>query len=243
MTQTYRIKISYDGTDYFGWQRQPDKKTIQYFLEEALFQITSERLPVIGAGRTDAGVHALGQVAHFKVDSRLTDKEFLRAFNGHLPRDIRLTALSRVSSSFHARKSAKSKVYRYRIVNAPSISPFVIRYALHWPGPLDIERMRDAAAQFVREADFSAFSSNRFLNPVRTITKSELRQKGQEIMYTVQANGFLRYMVRSIVGTLLEVGKRKILPEHIEDLYKQKKRTLSSPTAPGCGLCLIKVIY
>ena len=174
MTQTYRIKISYDGTDYFGWQRQPDKKTIQYFLEEALFQITSERLPVIGAGRTDAGVHALGQVAHFKVDSRLADKEFLRAFNGHLPRDIRLTALSRVSSSFHARKSAKSKVYRYRIVNAPSISPFVIRYALHWPGPLDIERMRDAAAQFVREADFSAFSSNRFLNPVRTITKSEL---------------------------------------------------------------------
>jgi len=243
MAQTYRIDISYDGTDYFGWQRQPDKRTIQGLLEGALYQITSVQLPVIGAGRTDAGVHALAQVAHFKAESRLSDQELRRAINGHLPRDIRITALSKVSDSFHARKSAKSKIYHYRIVNSPVISPLHLRYAFHWPGSLNIRKMEEAASLFVREADFSAFSSNRLLNPVRTITKSEIRKKGAQITYCVQANGFLRYMVRSIVGTILEVGKGKIPSEQIEDLFNQKKRTLSSPTAPAGGLCLIKVIY
>lgn len=243
MRQTYRMTISYDGTDYFGWQRQPQKKTIQGSLEQALFQITAERLPVIGAGRTDAGVHALGQVAHFEGNIQLTNDEFCRAINGHLPRDIRVTDLKRVSRSFHARKSALSKVYQYRIYCAKAINPFLLRYTLHWPSPLDIEKMKQGAALFIREADFTPFSSNRLLNPIRTITRSDLRQKGSEIVYTVQANGFLRYMVRSIVGTLLEVGKGKILPEKILDLFGETKRSRSSPTAPACGLCLLKVYY
>lgn len=243
MLQTYRIVISYDGTDYFGWQRQPRAKTIQGALEEALFSITTRHHPVAGAGRTDAGVHALRQTAHFKTDIRLTEREFLRALNGHLPADIRITALSRVPASFHARKSAKSKVYQYRIVNSPVISPFLIRYALHWPGPLDVQKMSAASSLFIREADFTSFSSNRTLNPVRTITRSEIRKKGQELLYTVQANGFLRYMARSIAGTLLEVGRGKICPEDIEKMFDQKKRSLSSPTAPARGLCLVRVIY
>ena len=243
MIQTYRIDISYDGTNYFGWQRQSGAKTIQGSLETALARIASKHVPVFGSGRTDAGVHALGQVAHFQAELRLPDDELLQALNGQIPKDIRVTALRKVSRSFHARKSAKSKVYQYRIVNSPIINPFDLRYVLHWPAPLEIQRMKEAAAYFVREDDFTPFSSNRLLDPVRTIFNSELRLKGQEIVYSVRADGFLRYMVRSIVGTLLEVGKGKIPPEKIDDLFKQKKRTHSSPTAPARGLCLLKVYY
>ncbi|MGD2295232.1 MAG: tRNA pseudouridine(38-40) synthase TruA [Candidatus Aminicenantes bacterium] len=243
MPQNFRIDISYDGTDYSGWQRQPDKKTIQGFLEESLAKITSKHIPIIGAGRTDAGVHAWGQVAHFKARVKLGEGELIQAFNGLLPKDIRVTSLRKVSSDFHARKSARSKVYQYRIVNSPVISPFMIRYALHWPSVLDLHQMKEAAALFVREADFTPFSSNRFLHPVRTVTRSEIKWKGREIFYTVEANGFLRYMVRGIVGTLLEVGKGKVPPDKIEELFQQKQRTLSSPTAPALGLCLLKVNY
>lgn len=243
MRQKYQIIISYDGTDYFGWQRQPNKKTIQGLLELSLQQIASKSISVIGSGRTDAGVHAEGQVAHFQANLKLEDDELMRALNGHLPKDIRIASLKKAPSEFHARKSAKSKIYQYRIVNSPQISPFFLRYALHWPSPLDLQNMKKAAKQFVREADFTPFSSNRLLNPIRTVIRSELKTINDEILYTVEANGFLRYMVRSIVGTLLEVGKGKILPENIEGLFASKRRTLSSPTAPAHGLCLIKVIY
>lgn len=243
MVQNYKIIISYDGTDYFGWQRQLHKQTVQGHLEDALAQIGSKPLAVVGAGRTDAGVHAIGQVAHFKANLKLDEEELIQAFNGLLPKDIRVTSLHKASPDFHARRSAKLKVYRYRIVNSSIISPFLLRYALHWPPSLDIKKMREAAALFVRKADFTSFSSNRLLNPVRTVMRSEIRTKGQEIIYTVEANGFLRYMVRSMVGTLLEIGKGKVQPERIEELFAEKKRTLSSPTAPARGLCLLKVNY
>jgi len=243
MQQNYHILICYDGTDYFGWQRQPEKKTIQGLLENALTKIASRPIPIIGAGRTDAGVHALAQSAHFKANLKLEDEELIQAINGNLPKDIRITSLQKTTPDFHARKSARSKTYQYRIVQSPSISPFLLRYTLHRPSLLDIKKMKDAAALFVREADFTPFSSNRLLNPVRTITRSEIFSKNDEIIYTVEAKGFLRYMVRSIVGTLLEVGKGKILPQAVEDLFEKKIRTLSSPTAPPQGLCLIKVIY
>lgn len=243
MQQNYHILISYDGTDYFGWQRQPEKKTIQGLLENALSQIASRPIPVMGAGRTDAGVHALAQSAHFKSNFKLENEELIRAINGNLPKDIRVTSLQKTTPDFHARKSALSKTYQYRIVQSPSISPFLLRYVLHWPSLLDIKKMKEAAALFVREADFTPFSSNRLLNPVRTITRSEITLSNEEIIYTVEAGGFLRYMVRCIVGTLLTVGKGKIPPQTIEDLFKTKKRTLSNPTAPPQGLCLIKVIY
>ncbi len=243
MQQNYHILISYDGTDYFGWQRQPEKKTIQDLLENALAKIASRPIPIIGAGRTDAGVHAMAQSAHFKANLKLEDNELVQAINGNLPKDIRITSLQKATPDFHARKSARSKTYQYRIVQSPSISPFLLRYVLHWPSLLDVKKMKEAAALFVREADFTPFSSNRFLNPIRKITRSEVTLNNEEIIYTVEARGFLRYMVRCIVGTLLEVGKEKIPPQTIEDLFQTKKRTLSNPTAPPQGLCLMKVIY
>ena len=243
IVQNYKIVVSYDGTEYQGWQRQPDKKTIQGLLENALEKIVAGKIPVIGSGRTDAGVHAEGQVAHFKVNSRLENNEFLRAFNGILPSDIRIRSLKKASPDFHARKSAQSKIYRYRIFNSSTISPFVLRYVLQWTSPLDAVKMKEAAKQFVREADFTPFSSNRLLYPIRIITQSEIRKKGKEIIFTVEANGFLRYMVRSIVGTLIEVGRGKLDPGQIEDFFKLSKRSHLCPTAPAKGLTLIKVEY
>lgn len=243
MQQNYHILISYDGTDYFGWQRQPEKRTIQSLLENALAKIAARPIPIMGAGRTDAGVHALAQSAHFKANLKLEDKELVQAINGNLPKDIRITSLQKATPDFHARKSALSKTYQYWIVQSSSISPFLLRYVLHWPSQLDVKKMKEAAALFVREADFTPFSSNRLLNPIRTITRSEITLSNEKIIYTVEARGFLRYMVRCIVGTLLEVGKGKIPPQTIEDLFKTKKRTLSNPTAPPQGLCLMKVLY
>ena len=243
MTQNHKITISYDGTDYCGWQKQKVHRTIQGELEKALMKIISMETSVIGSGRTDAGVHAQGQVAHFRANTRLDAKEFVQALNGTLPNDIRVTSLQRADSKFHARKSAKSKIYRYRILNSPRISPFILRYVLHWPSSLDFQAMSEAACLFIRESDFTSFSSNRELHPVRQVIRSEITQRGDEIVYTVEANGFLRYMVRSIVGTLLYVGRKKMLPEDIEDMFMMKKRSLKSPTAPAKGLCLIKVKY
>lgn len=241
--QNYKILISYDGTEYQGWQRQPNKKTIQGLIENALEKIVAKKIPVIASGRTDAGVHAEGQVAHFKVNSRLKNDEFQQALNGILPRDIRIRTLKKAPQDFHARKSARSKIYQYRIFNSPDISPFVIRFVLQWSSFLDMGKMEEAAKLFVREADFTPFSSNRFLYPVRIVTRSELRKKGRELIYTIEANGFLRYMVRSIVGALIEVGRGKLEPEQIEALFKLKKRSHLCPTAPAKGLTLIKVRY
>lgn len=238
-----KLVLSYDGTDYCGWQRQPDERTVQGVVEDALADLAGKKIPVAGAGRTDAGVHAQGQVASFKADLGLRGGELLRALNALLPGDIRVLSAGSAPPGFHARKAARSKVYRYRILNSPRISPFQFRYVLHWPGPLDVKRMSEAAAKFSREADFSAFSSNRLLHPVRRVSRSRLHKRGPEIVYTVEADGFLRYMVRTIVGTLLEVGRGKIEPEAIEDLFAGKKRTLRSPTAPAKGLCLVKVLY
>lgn len=243
MIKNYRIEISYDGTDYHGWQRQPGKKTIQGRLERTLAKIAKKNISVLGAGRTDAGVHALAQVANFEADLTLTEEELLRAMNSLLPRDIRIISLQKVDKDFHARRMALSKIYQYRILNAKSISPFLIRYALHWPYQLDLEGMKSASAKFIREADFNPFSSNRLLHPVRNVSRSDIQKRGEEIIYTVEANGFLRYMVRTMVGTLLEIGRERRSPDIIDDLFKGGKRTLDSPTAEPQGLCLIKVCY
>lgn len=243
MDQNYKILISYDGTDYHGWQRQPNKRTIQGVLEDILFRFRSQKINVIGAGRTDAGVHALGQVAHFKADLGLNEQELHRAINSQLPHDIRILSLDPVPQNFHARKSAKSKIYAYRIHNSAFISPFDFRYMLHWPSFLDLAKMKQAAALFIREADFSAFSSNRLRNPIRQVQVSQIEKHQDEIMYTVQASGFLQYMVRTMVGTLLEIGRGKQEPILIEQLFEQKKRSRVAPTAPARGLCLMQVIY
>ncbi len=241
--QNYKCTLSYDGTDFHGWQRQPDKRTVQGILEECLAKLAQNKIHVAGAGRTDAGVHAQGQVASFKARLGLDDEELFRALNAILPQDIRVVSLTKIDADFHARKSARSKVYQYRICNSPLISPFLIRYVLHWPSPLNISLMKEAASLFIREADFTAFSSNRLLDPVRKVSRSEINQKGNEIIYTVEASGFLRYMVRTMVGTLLEIGKGKMPPQQIDEIFRKKKRSLASPTAPAKGLCLIRVDY
>ncbi len=241
--QNYKIVLSYDGTDYHGWQLQPRKKTIQGTIEEALFGFRSRRIPVIGAGRTDAGVHAAGQTANFKADLGLSDAELLRALNGQLPPDIRIHALESIADEFHARKSARSKIYRYRIINAPFISPFDVRFALHVPRFLAVDKMQAAALLLAREADFTAFSSNRWLHPVRRVTRSTIEARGDEIIYTVEADGFLKYMVRTMLGTLLEIGKGRWEPEYVDELFELRKRSLASPTAPPRGLCLVQVVY
>ncbi|HUU38948.1 MAG TPA: tRNA pseudouridine(38-40) synthase TruA [Candidatus Desulfaltia sp.] len=238
-----KLILSYDGTDFCGWQRQPDERTVQGVVEDALAELSGKRIPVAGAGRTDAGVHAQGQVASFRAEFRLKNDALRRALNALLPGDVRVLSAGPAPPGFDARRSARSKVYRYRIFNGPRISPFLFRYVLHWTGPLDLEKMAEAAGRFVRAADFTAFSSNRLLHPVRRVSRSELHKKGSEIIYTVEADGFLRYMVRTIVGTLLEVGRGKIDPRAIEDLFAGKRRSLRSPTAPAKGLCLVKVIY
>jgi tRNA pseudouridine38-40 synthase len=243
MLKNYKMLLSYDGTDYHGWQRQPDKKTIQGLLEESLAKVIRKKIHVIGAGRTDAGVHAQEQAAHFKASFSIKEEELLRALNSLLPQDIRISSLERTHMDFHARKMAQSKIYQYRIFNSPNISPFIHRYVLQWSSPLNLNSMKKAASLFKREADFTPFSSNRLLNPVRKILLSGIDKKGDEIIYTIEASGFLRYMVRTIVGTLIEIGRGQMPPEMIEEIFTKKKRSLAGPTAPAKGLCLIKVNY
>jgi tRNA pseudouridine38-40 synthase len=241
--QNYKIVLAYDGTDFRGWQRQPDERTIQGTVEEAVFKITQKRVSVHGAGRTDAGVHALGQAANFRLATRLGPEELFRALNAVLPWDVRILRLTRVPPEFEARRSARSKIYRYRIVRTRGTSPFDFRYALHWPFPLNLKAMRAAAALFVRRADFNSFSSNRERNPVRTVRRSRLQRSGGELVYTVEADGFLRYMVRTMVGTLIEIGRGKYPPERIEEIFRGGDRSLAGPTAPAKGLCLVRVDY
>ena len=239
----YKLTLAYDGTDFLGWQRQPSGRTIQGELEKALARLAGGRVAVHGAGRTDAGVHAAGQVASFSAALKLDDEAVQRALNALLPRTIRVLSVERAAPGFHARKSAKSKVYRYRLALGRLVSPFDLRFVHHHPRPLNVARMRRAARLFVRQADFSAFSSNRERNPVRRVIRSELKRKGDELVYTIEAAGFLRYMVRTIVGTLIEVGRGRLRVEDVERLFGEPRRTLASPTAPARGLCLLRVDY
>jgi tRNA pseudouridine38-40 synthase len=240
---TFKLVLSYDGTGFSGWQRQPKKRTVQGVVEEALVRITGHRPAVIGAGRTDAGVHALAQTASFQADIRLKPAELVKALNAVLPHDARVLSAKAAPPDFNARRSAQSKIYRYRIYRRPVLPPFLSRYVLHWPYPLDLEAMARAARLFIREDDFSAFSSNRLLSPVRKVVRSELRRRGPELHYTVEADGFLRFMVRAMVGTLLEAGRGRISPDKVEELFRKKQRTLASPTAPAHGLWLVRVVY
>ena len=243
MVKNFKITVCYDGTDYHGWQIQPRKKTIQGAIEDALYLFKSKRIKLIGAGRTDAGVHAAAQVAHFKADLHYSENELLRALNGNLPPDIRILKVEISDKEFHARKQAKSKIYQYRIYNAPDITPFEIRYALYHPAPLDIRKMQEAASLFIRKDDFTSFSSNRLRNPVKNVVRSEVKKQGKMILYTVEADGFLIYMARTMAGALLAAGRGKISLDRIDQLFKEKKRSPLTPTAPARGLCLLKVSY
>jgi len=260
--QNIRLVIEYEGTHYRGWQVQisPKLKTIQGVLEEALSKITKERIRVIGAGRTDAGVHALGQAANFRTKSKMTPEEFKKALNSMLPKDIAIKNAQRVKERFHAQFDAKSKHYRYVIYQGSTPSPFLKDYALYTSYKLDLKDIREGAKYLIGRHDFSSFqlSGSSTKNSVRTITKLSITshksyrspitdhrslQNGSAIFVDIVANGFLYGMVRSIVGTLIEVGRGKISPSKVKEILKARNRRLAGPTASAKGLYLMKVGY
>src|SRR5579863_5589095 len=246
----FKLTIAYDGTDFHGWQFQPSKPTIQGEVVGILRKLTQENVQLAGTGRTDAGVHALGQVASFKTQSRLSAGEFQHALNCMLPPSIRIVGAEEVGPDFSARFSAKGKVYRYRIYRGKVVPPMLWRYVLHYPFPLNEEAMKDAAARFVGTHDFTSFAAStgsedddKERNMQREIFAADLQrtEDGQELWFTVHGRSFLRYMVRKMVGALLEVGRGKMAPEDIERLYELKDRSKSGPTVPPQGLFMVKV--
>jgi len=241
-----KLILEYDGTAYHGWQRQANGLSIQQVLEEKIAVMTGETVKVIGSGRTDAGVHALGQVAHFKTAATIPDVHFLKGINSLLPRDIAVKALREVHPSFHARYDAKSKVYLYQIVNGP-IRPVLLRqYAWFVPGPLDLEKMRETAICFMGTHDFSSFCSTHSDAPdhIRTITDIRIRTGSHGLIkLMMEADGFLRHMVRGIVGTLVDIGRGKRFGSDMQEILRAKDRRQGGMTAPPHGLFLKEVRY
>jgi tRNA pseudouridine38-40 synthase len=241
-----RMILEYDGTAYHGWQRQINGLSIQQVLEEKIAVMTGETVKVIGSGRTDAGVHAHGQVAHFKTVSTIPEINFMRGINSLLPRDIVVRDLQEVHPSFHARYDAKSKVYLYQIVNGP-VRPVLNRqYAWFVPGLLNLERIREAAFFFKGTQDFSSFCSTHSdaLDHIRTVTDIQIEAASHGLIkIVVEADGFLRYMVRGIVGTLVEVGRGKLFCSDLPEIVNAKDRRYGGMTAPPQGLFLKEVRY
>jgi tRNA pseudouridine38-40 synthase len=242
---TFKLIVEYDGTAYAGWQRQPNQPTVQAALEDLLQRITHTHVPVTGAGRTDAGVHALGQVASFRSDKTLSVKEWLRALNGLLPPDISVRSVESVSDDFHARYSARRKQYEYRILNRAERSALDRNRAWHVRERLDLDAMRDAARLLVGRHDFSSFQGHPTdtENPVCDLTTLNLLQEHTLIRIEVQADRFLKHMVRAIAGTLVEVGQGKRQPQAMKDILDARDRRSAGITAPAHGLYLLHVEY
>lgn len=253
-----RLLIAYDGTDFHGWQRQPNVPTIQACLESVIEKIIAQRVTLHGSGRTDAGVHALNQVANFKISGNIPPANLLKAMNNLLPSTIRVKKVEDVEDSFHARYDARAKTYRYRISMAPICSPFMVRYVHHYPYPLNLHAMAEGARNLEGEHDFSSFAgsagdvqlssthrSGDKVDNTRTIFASRIlwRPRTSILIYEARGNGFLHHMVRNIVGTLLEVGRGKLEPQEVLKILKARDRTRAGPTAPASGLCLMKVEY
>ncbi len=246
----FKLTIAYDGTDFHGWQIQANKSTIQGEIVNVLRRITQENVQLHGAGRTDAGVHALGQVASFRTQSALSAGEFQRALNALLPPTVRILAAEEVGPDFNARWSARGKIYRYRLYRGKVVPPMLWRYVLHYPFPLDENAMRDAAARFVGMHDFASFAAStgseeddKERSTEREIFSTELVRSpdGEELIFIVRGRSFLRYMVRKMVGTLLDVGRGKLQPIDVDRLYELKDRSKSGPTVPPQGLCMVSV--
>lgn len=249
-----RLVVAYDGTDFHGWQRQPQSRTIQEVLETALATITGERVKLNGSGRTDAGVHAAGQVANFKAASPIPCPSLVKALNDILPAAVRVRKAEEAAATFHARYNATSKTYRYRILPTPVCPPFLARYVYHHPYPLDCDAMARAARLLEGERDFTSFAgtdpadrgkTKREGANIRRVFHSRLavREKPSLIVYEVRGSGFLHHMVRNIVGTLLEVGSGRLSADDIPLILKARDRRGAGPTAPASGLWLVKVEY
>ena|SRR5580765_4240593 len=245
-----KLTIAYDGTDFHGWQMQSNKPTIQGEITSVLRRLTQENIAMHAAGRTDAGVHALGQIGSFKTQSGLSPQEFQRALNAILPPTIRIVAAEETGPNFSARWSALSKIYCYRLYRGKVVPPSEWRYVLHYPFPLDEDKMRDAAARYVGSHDFASFAAStgsedddKERSTVRDIYSTELLRSAdnEELVFTVRGRSFLRYMVRKMVGTLLDVGRGRLAAEDIDRLYELKDRSKSGPTVPPEGLCMVSV--
>jgi tRNA pseudouridine38-40 synthase len=241
----FKLILEYEGTAYHGWQVQPGLPTIQGLLQDALARIVGVPVSVTGAGRTDAGVHALAQVASFRADTRLDLPTLRRALNASLPRDIVVRHAEEVPPEFDARRSARSKIYRYSILCRDHPSAFLGRHSLYVPHPLEFAAMARAAELVVGTHDFSAFRAGTCTaaTPVRTVLRAAWRQDGDLWHFEITANAFLQHMVRILVGTLLEVGRGKRPPSHVAEVLVTKDRRRAGKTAPPHGLCLVEVHY
>jgi tRNA pseudouridine38-40 synthase len=241
------MDLAYDGTDFAGWQAQPGLRTVQGVVEEALSRVLGGvGVRVRGAGRTDRGVHARGQVADAWLPSPLEDRRLLRALGALLPRDVRPLGVVSVEEGFHARRDAASKTYAYWLDRTPYGDPFLRRFAHHEPARLDLEAIREALAMLPGRRDFSAFAgaASEVEDRVRTLIEARLDVEGPDLwVFRFTADGFLNRMVRNLVGTLLEIGRGRIPPARIADILASKDRRQAGPTAPACGLVLEKVSY
>jgi tRNA pseudouridine38-40 synthase len=241
-----KLVIEYDGTAYHGWQVQPNLRTIQGILQEQIGVITGERISLVASGRTDAGVHALGQVANFKTGCRIPLEAIKHGVNSLVPGDIAIRDIEQAGDDFHARFSAKSKLYEYRILNRLTPSPLERNFSWHISRRLEPNRMRKAAKLLEGTHDFSSFRSAKSdnLNPVRTLMTLEIRKaQSHLISIRIRADAFLKQMVRNIVGTLVDVGRGRIHPKDLTEVLRAQDRTKAGVSAPPHGLFLVDVEY
>jgi len=263
VSRNLKLTLAYDGTDFSGWQIQPGQPTVQGTLAECIRRITGEHVLPQGSGRTDAGVHALGQVASFSLESPIPEQGMMTALNDALPSSIRVTAAETADASFHARHSAKAKTYRYRIFREDICPPFVARYVFHDPYPMNEEGVMRATEAIVGTHDFTSFAASdpdrsaRIASGedddgvetataptnVRTIHSAFWARTPDELMLTVRGNGFLHHMVRNLVGTMLQVGKGSLRVNDIARILECRDRSAAGPTAAACGLYLVSVEY
>ncbi|MBW1864223.1 MAG: tRNA pseudouridine(38-40) synthase TruA [Deltaproteobacteria bacterium] len=244
--QNFRLIVEYDGTAYHGWQRQKEDRTIQGEIEKALATMAGKAVSLAGSGRTDAGVHAIGQTASFSSDAGLDPGIYLKGLNSLLPDDILIRECESVDPAFHARYNARSKIYQYRILNRDMPSVMERHFVWHIRRRLNVKAMQKAATFLMGEHDFKAFegTGSPRTSTVRLVIRAGIRQgiDGQ-ILFDIEADGFLRYMVRNIVGTLVDVGRGHILGEDVKTILLSRDRSQAGATAPAKGLFLMKVIY
>ncbi|HSM87904.1 MAG TPA: tRNA pseudouridine(38-40) synthase TruA [Candidatus Limnocylindrales bacterium] len=251
MERNFKLTLAYDGHDFAGWQVQPGRATIQGALVSAIEHLTGEKTLPQGSGRTDAGVHALAQVATVQIASPIPTANLRKALNDLLPEAIRILQVEEVAPEFHARKSATAKTYRYRIYREEICPPFLARYVCHHPYPLDEARMAAAAPVVLGEHDFTSFAAvdperrKEDLEPnnIRTIYSSAWERQGEEFIYTVRGNGFLHHMVRNLVGTFLMIGKGSLSTQDMGRILELRNRSAAAATAPASGLFLVSVEY
>lgn len=260
-SSNWKLTLAYDGTDFYGWQVQPDRVTIQGTLSDVLERVTGERVLPQGSGRTDAGVHARGQVASFFLKAPIPAANLLRALNRKLPESIRVLSAEPVAADFHARHQARAKTYEYRIFRGGICPPWIARYAWTLPWTLDVERMQAAAERVMGTHDFTSFAASdpdqatrleesegsegcaEGRSNVRTIFASDWREQDDLLVYRVRGNGFLQHMVRNLVGTLVDVGRGQLAADDVTWILEARSRSAAAATAPARGLFLDSVEY